>query len=309
MIANLPSDQPRIGVALGSGSARGWAHIGVLRELHAMNIHPVVACGTSMGAVVAAAYAAGHLDSFERWARSLDRRAVLSLFDVSFNGGLIEAQRVLSYLREELPDVEITDLPVRFGAVATDLASGRERWIQEGPLQTALRASAALPGLVAPSLLDGRWVTDGGLVNPVPVSLCRALGAELVIAVDLNTTLLQERAPLAGEERAHLSESLEDIAQRLRRRLALPATPGPPRPSVFEVMTRSLAIMQLRITRSRMAGDPPDLIVTPRLSGFTWLEFDRADEIIEEGRRALRDALRASPLPGLRGRSGDDEPA
>ncbi len=304
----------RIGIALGSGASRGWAHIGVLRELEAVGIRPSIVCGSSIGAVVGAAYAAGRLDAFERWVRRLDRRQVMGLFDLSLRGGLIKAHRVFESMGADLPDLPVASLPKPFVAVATDLHSGREVWLREGRLHSVLRASAALPGLVRPVRLNGRWLIDGGLVNPVPVSVCRAAGADTVIAVDLNTTLVR-RGPRvvgwrgraaeeegeqddSGEEPvlpavATLQAAMRELAADLRQRLGREQRrdPGMDPPSVFEVVMGAIGIMQVHITRSRMAGDPPDILVTPRLADFAMLDFDRASEAIEEGRRAARLAL------------------
>lgn len=295
----------RIGLALGSGAARGWAHVGVIRALEEAGVRPEVVCGTSSGAVVGGLYAAGRLDALERWARQLDRRKVLSLFDFSLRGGLIKARRLLDELGEALGDPRIETLPLRFGAVATDLASGREIWLREGPLMDALRASIALPGVVTPAEIGGRWLVDGGLVNAVPISLCRALGADSVIAVDLNTTLLRRRfvgpaAPAArpeeegegeaqpGSVRAMLQDFLADVRGRIG---GGDAEDRPSPPSLFDVIANSINIMQVRVTRSRMAGDPPELLITPHLAQLPLLAFDRVAEAIEEGRRAARRAL------------------
>ncbi|MBW2293309.1 MAG: patatin-like phospholipase family protein, partial [Deltaproteobacteria bacterium] len=185
-------DRP-IGLALGSGAARGWSHIGVIRALTEAGIEPEIVCGASAGAVVGAFYAADEFDAFERWVRNLDRRQLMALLDPTLRGGLLKARKVFDALAQHLPDRPIESLPRPFAAVATDLASGREIWLREGSLLAALRASVALPGLVAPEFLNSSWLVDGGLVNPVPVSLCRAMGAASVIAVDLNTTLLNRR--------------------------------------------------------------------------------------------------------------------
>jgi NTE family protein len=262
--ARLPG---RIGLALGSGAARGWAHVGVIRALAAAGLDPTIVAGSSSGALVGALYAAGRIDRLEEWGRKLDWRAVAGTFDFSLRGGLIKARRLLETLVDDLEDRDLRDLDLPFAAVATDLASGREVWLREGSLFDSIRAAIALPGLVSPVRLEGRWLVDGGLVNPVPVSLCRALGADSVIAVDLNTTLLGRR----GRE-------------------------DPP-PSFFEVATNAIHIMQVRITRSRMAGDPPELLVTPRLHDFGLLDFDRAAEAIAEGERAVAQAL-AAGAPG-----------
>lgn len=296
----------RIGLALGSGAARGWAHVGVIRALGEAGIRPEVVCGTSSGAIVGGLYAAGRLDALEQWARQLDRRQVFSLFDFSLRGGLIKARKLLDALGQELGDPRIESLPLRFGAVATDLASGREIWLREGSLLEALRASIALPGLVTPAEVGGRWLVDGGLVNAVPISLCRALGADSVIAVDLNTTLLRRRfqeslasaepvdeaeeAPQPGSVRGMLQDFLSDLRGRIGGAEAEDrASP----PSLFDVVAHSINIMQARVTRSRMAGDPPELLITPHLAQLPLLAFDRAAEAIEEGRRAARRALDA----------------
>jgi NTE family protein len=256
-------------------------------------------------------YAAGQLDRFETWGRQLDWRQVVAYFDLSLRGGLIKARKLIDFLTEELRGRTIESLERRFAAVATDLGSGREVWLREGSLLDCLRASIALPGLVTPVRLDGRWLVDGGLVNPVPVSLCRALGADSVIAVDLNTTLLGRRLQRAGSGEQHAAEPpepeapparvgdtrlgaavrdfLADLWERTEARNGEQQEDAPP--SIYEVVVSSINVMQVRITRSRMAGDPPDLLVTPRLHDFALLDFDRAAEAIEEGRRAMAHAL------------------
>jgi len=312
----------RVGLALGSGAARGWAHIGVLRGLEEMGIHPEIVSGTSVGAVVGAAYAAGRLDSFEHWVRGLDRTQVIRNFDMAFRGGLIKAARFFQLMASELPDVEIQDLPRRFAAVATDLESGREVWLREGSLHDALRASIAMPGLITPVARGERWLVDGGLTNPVPVSVCRAMGADSVIAVDLNTTLLGRRLlssenavstngasasadepePQDGDESAEdalaasgLRSVVQSWATELRDRVLGDGNDeGQATPSIYDVVANSLNIMQVRITRSRMAGDPPDLVVAPRLADFALLDIDRAVEAIQEGKRALSQAMASS---------------
>jgi len=298
----------RIGLALGSGAARGWAHIGVLRGLEEAGIRPQVVCGSSMGSVVGAAYAAGRLDRFEDWVRALDFRRVASYFDLALRGGLIKARKVFDALAREVPDTPIERLSLPFAAVATDLGGGHEVWLRQGSLYDALRASVALPGLLTPARLDDRWLVDGGLVNPVPVSLCRAMGATAVIAVDLNTTLVgrrmgagsadEEAEPQGGESGSvgAFQAVLQDLANDVMRRLGRDdADEAPSAPSIYDVITNSINIMQVRITRSRMAGDPPDVLVAPRLASFGLLDFDRADEAIAEGRRAVQEALTQSP--------------
>src|SRR5581483_4307753 len=178
--------RPTIGLALGGGAARGFAHIGVMRTLLANGIVPDVIVGTSIGAVVGGCYAAQNLDELEAWARSLTVRGVLGYLDISLSGsGLIRGQHLAARLESTLTDRKIDDLPIRFAAIATEFNTGHEIWLTRGRLAEALRASYALPGIFPPVLIGGRWLVDGALVNPVPVSAARALGARVVIAVNL----------------------------------------------------------------------------------------------------------------------------
>jgi NTE family protein len=254
----------KIGIALGSGAARGWAHIGVLRTLQQAGIRPDIVCGTSIGALVGAVYASDSLDALEEWVRGLTWRKVLGFFDFSFNGGFLKGAKLIAYLEDNLLDQTVEGLALPFAAVATDLRSGREVWLREGRAADVVRASIALPGLFTPVEHDGRLLVDGALVNPVPVSLCRAMGADFVIAVDLGSSL-------AGR---HVS--------------------GKPRvqePGMIEVLAESLNIMQVRITRSRLAGEPADALIQPQLGELGMLDYHRAAESIEEGRAAAELAL------------------
>ncbi|TCO82723.1 NTE family protein [Plasticicumulans lactativorans] len=279
-----PPAAPRVGIALGSGSARGWAHIGVLRALAALDIHPEIVCGTSIGALVGAAYAAERLDALERWVLDIDRWQVLRFINPG-SGGLVESERLMQAFGEQVEDCAIDSLPRRYACVATELHSGRERWLRRGSLLDAVRASIALPGLLRPVYRDAVWLVDGGLVDPVPVSLCRALGAEVVIAVNLNGELVG-RPPARPRSRA--AELLEPVAGRLQELLGLGREAAPPdTPGLFEVLGGALHIMQDRITRSRMAGDPPDVLLAPRLGQIALFEFDRAPEAIAVGRAAV----------------------
>ncbi len=304
MDSRAGSAAPRVGIALGSGSARGWAHVGVLRALEAAGVHPAVVCGSSIGALVGAAYAAGHLGALERWLRRLTWRTVVRFLDVTLaGGGFIEGERLMDFFtaHAELPPIEA--LPVRYGAVATELETGREVWFTEGPLAEAVRASIALPGLFTPARHGGRWLVDGGLVNPVPVSLCRALGAEVVIAVNLNGDITRRpRARTAGRmpqgiDGALLARLREEVAGYLKARAPARVRelfePRPRGPGLLEVVTGAINIMQDRITRSRMAGDPPDVVVLPRLAHLGLMEFHRAPEAMAEGRAAAERAMPA----------------
>ncbi len=274
---------PRLGIALGTGAARGWAHIGILRGLASIGLRPTALAGTSAGAFVAAAAACGRLEAVETWARGLGTREILRLLDVTLtSGGVLAGEKVLEFLRRNVGDAQIEDLGCRYASVATDLATGREVWLQQGSLVDAVRASMALPGLLTPARQGGRWLVDGGLVNPVPVSLCRAIGADVVIAVDLSTGRFGTDRDIDDREEGGSRELWRALSARLSERLVRRAATE--RPSVYDVVVGSLHIMQDRITRSRMAGDPPEVLLTPRLDGIRLLDFDSASEAIERGR-------------------------
>jgi len=293
----LEHRRPRIGLALGSGSARGWSHIGVIRVLEQAGISPEIVCGTSIGSLVGAAYAAGKLDSLERWVNDLSWQTVVRLLDVKMGGGLIEGGKLVGFLRKQLDDQQIEQLPKKFACVATDLASGREIWLRDGAVVDAVRASIAMPGLFTPVLNDGRLLVDGGLVNPVPVSLCRAMGADIVIAVDLNWDLLGQRKRVSGKAgTAPLSAGNGKLNAVLAKFRPTASSTGAPKsasnmPSMLDVVSTSLSIMQVRITQSRLAGEPADAIIHPKLSSIAAMDFHRAAIAIAEGERAARHAL------------------
>ena len=276
-----------IGLALGSGSARGWAHIGVIRALEEAGIVPDVVCGTSIGALVGAAYAAGELDRLEDWTRSLTWQAVVGFLDLSIDGGLIKGAKLVDFFRTHFNDLDIKQLPRSYGAVATDLETGREVWLLEGSVLEAVRASVSLPGLFTPAQRDGRLLVDGGLVNPVPVSLARALGADVVIAVDLNADLVR-RYETPGGASATARRTPSTVIERIQAGIvsALSSGKDDDTPSLLDVLAASINIMQVRITRSRLAGEPADILIAPRLAQLALLDFHRAKDAIEEGRRA-----------------------
>ena len=295
------STRPTIGLALGGGAARGFAHIGVLQTLAAHGIVPDVIVGTSIGAVVGGCYAARQLDGLESWARALKVRSIFSYLDVSLSGsGLINGNHLATKLTEALTDERIEDLPLRFAAIATEFNTGHEIWLTRGRLADALRASYALPGIFPPVKIGGRWLVDGALVNPVPVSAARALGARLVIAVNLNADLFGRGTIIAD----HGSDQDDDDAaaelakktgmlglfgsdRSLRRKVF--GTRG--RPGIPTVMVEAFNVMQDRITRARLAGDPPDVLVTPRLGKIGLFDFHRGADAIKIGAEAAEKAL------------------
>jgi NTE family protein len=294
--------QPQIAIALGSGAARGWSHIGVINELRALGVEPSIVAGSSIGALVGAAYAADQLEGLEAWTRELDWRGILKYMDPSLiGGGLIQGERLSELMGQYVEGLNFEDLPRELGVVATELETGREIWFRKGPVMQAVRASIGLPGLFKPLRHEGRWLVDGGLANPVPVSLCRAMGADLVIAVNLNGDILgrhfRRNVERDAEKRddesdafwdrltGQLKDTLSNHKDMLFSRLL---GEGRDSPGLYEVLASSINIMQDRITRSRMAGDPPDLSLTPRLSHLGLMEFDRASAAIKEGRQAVR---------------------
>ena len=341
----------KIGLALGSGSARGWSHIGVIRGLQEANIAIDIVCGSSIGALVGGAFAAGKLDEAEKLIRELAWSDILGFMEVPVpRSGLISSEKIAGYLREKIGDPNIEDLPIPFAAVATDLTSGQEVWIRQGSLIEAIRASISMPGMFTPCFRDGRLLVDGGLINPVPVSLCRSLGANIVIAVNPNTDIKIQyeitKEPILGgatkkepeeqeqgirlrdlffagltlylTERIHRGKSAfkgqssskegESDSKGLKDHLVgylsdyINATMKQGKslalgqitedgtfrePSLFEVITASINLMGDRIARQRLAGDPPDVMILPHVSHVGPLEFNRADEVIEAGRRAL----------------------
>jgi len=301
-----------VGLALGSGSARGWAHIGVLQALDEAGIRPDIVCGASIGALVGAAYAAGELERFGQWVQSLGMRQVWGFMDFNLSGGMLKGEKLIDFWRRNFADFDIQASPIPFGAVATDLHSGAEVWLREGSIADAVRASIALPGLFTPVAQEGgRLLVDGGIVNPVPTSLARAMGADIVIGVDLNSDILHRHlqplvlgpdAEAAAPDEPPAAQESSTPADWLGRLKFWDnghagSAPGPqvaplPRsPSVLDVVMTSVTIMQIRITRSRMAGDPPEVVIAPSLAHLGVLDFHRAAEAIQEGRRAAEAAL------------------
>lgn len=284
----------KIGLALGGGAARGWAHIGVLKALAAAGVKPDIIVGTSIGAVVGSCYAAGHLDSLEEFARELTRRRVFGYLDFNFAGtALINGQRLCDRLERQLGDLHIEDLDPSFTAVATELGSGHEIWLSRGRLADAVRASYALPGIFRPVKINGRWLFDGALVNPIPVSVARAHGARYVIAVNLNFdicgrgTIVPHLEPDTAEMDAPPANAENGKAARgLLKRQVLGKSDNIP--GISTVMVEAFNIVQDRIARSRLAGDPPDAMINLRLSDVGLFDFHRADELIRRGEETAK---------------------
>jgi NTE family protein len=298
-------ERPKLGLALGGGAARGWAHIGVLQVLDEAGIKIDILAGTSIGAVVGGCHAGGKLAELEAFARSLTKRRVIGLMDFHIGGsGLISGGRLKRLLDRDLAATRIEALPYRYVAIATELGSGHEIWLTEGSLVEAMRASYALPGVFDPVRLGGRWLMDGALVNPVPVTAARALGADVVVCVNLNgegggrgTTIQSHAAdPDSGSEIVEEAETARGWLAPVRgaaTRLRAMAGPrrDPPAPGLAGVMVDAFNITQDRIARSRLAGDPPDVMIGPKLGRVGLFDFHRADETIEIGRAAAVRAL------------------
>ncbi|HYL90967.1 MAG TPA: patatin-like phospholipase RssA [Burkholderiales bacterium] len=281
--------KPKIGLALGAGSARGWAHIGAIRALEERGIKPDLICGTSIGALVGAVYASGQLDQLEEWVTRLAWRQVVRLMDLTWRGGLIRGQRLFSLFRVMFQEREISELECPFGAVATELSTGREIWLRHGKIFDVVRASIATPGLFTPVVYNGEVLVDGALVNPVPVSMCRALGAEIVIAIDLSWGKLGPYRNMARE----LPASTEEPSWLGRLLGTGKKGAEPAMPSILEVFNTALDIVEQRVARSRLAGEPADVLITPLLPNFGTMEYHRAKEAIAEGHAAVE---RMAPL-------------
>jgi NTE family protein len=281
---------PVVGLALGSGSARGWAHIGIIEALEEIGVVPQVVAGTSVGSLVGAIYASGQLREFSAWVQTLSSRDVFNLLDFTLSGGVVKGQRLFGYIEEHYRNPAIETLDRRFVTVATDMKTGREVWITKGPILPAARASCAIPGVFSPVKHGDRWMLDGGLVNPVPVSAARALGADVVIAVNLNAQLVGAHVSLSSRDENvdHSATSTKDKTfwQRATEYFMSGSADNP---SMFDVMASSVNIMQDRITRSRMAGDPPEVTLVPLLEDFALMDFHRAAEAIREGRRLVEE--------------------
>jgi NTE family protein len=297
--ANSP---PRIGLALGSGASRGWSHIGVIKALVAEGIEPDVICGTSVGAMIGGSYVSGNLEKLEYWVLASTRSDVLRFFDINFSqSGFVDTSRLTWFLNSYVAaeNQRIEDTRVKFAAVSTDLDTGREVWLTKGGIADAVQASMAMPGLFPAVCIDHCWLVDGGLVNPVPVSVCHALGADVVIAVNLNAGIVGKRNHVNNKKTALENKDndkgvLGNIKQQAREYSNAIFPDHDERneaPGFVHAIANSINIFQDRITRSRLAGDPADVLLSPKVSHIGMLEFHRAAEAIEEGELCVQRAL------------------
>lgn len=275
----------KIGLALGSGAARGWSHIGVIRAIKRMGIEIDIVAGCSIGSLVGAAYASNKLSLLEEWVCSFSYWDVLRLMDLSWRrGGLLRGERVFNHYRKVVSAVDFSQCQRRFGVVATNLSTGRELWFTEGDLHRAIRASCCMPGLMSPVSHNGYWLVDGAVVNPVPVSLTRAMGADIVIAVDLqHDAHLTRQALLSPDNNGSGSDDIS-WRRRLRERLGrMTSRGGSTTPTALEIMTTSIQVLENRLKRNRMAGDPPDILIQPCCPQISTLDFHRAEAAIAAG--------------------------
>jgi NTE family protein len=292
------SQSPTIGLALGSGASRGWSHIGVIDALVEEGIEPDIVCGTSVGAMIGASYLAGNLDKLEEWVLKSNRSDVYRFFEIKFSqSGFVDVERMDKFIHDYVAgeDLEVGELDKPFVAVATCLTTGQEVWSREGNVAQWVRASMSLPGLFPPVRIDDKWLVDGGLVNPVPVTACRALGADIVIAVNLNADIvgkgLKDKHVQSAEEEEGLLNALKQQAKEYSSSLFSSRPDSTSQPGLLSVISSSINIFQDRITRSRLAGDPADIIMTPRLRDVGLLEFGKAAEAMKTGRECVAKAL------------------
>ncbi|KAA0020082.1 patatin-like phospholipase family protein [Antrihabitans cavernicola] len=318
------TESTRIALALGSGGARGYAHIGAIRELERRGFTIAGIAGSSMGAVIGGMYAGGKLDEYEEWALTLNQLEVFRLLDPSIlEPGAIRASKILDRIREMLGDIAIEDLPIPFIAVATDLAAGRSVWFQNGPLDAAIRASIAIPGVISPSVLNGRVLADGGILDPLPVGATASIDANMVVGISVNgePEISDHWTPvrtdpgaieeLLGKFRRGAEQLRSPVSSVMTRLSATPsdenseiddtaepddAVQSVPKLGRLEVMNRSLDVMQAALSRYQRAGHPPDLLVEIPRTACRALDFHRAAELIELGRTATAAALDSAGL-------------
>lgn len=314
MTPRKQKQRPRLGLVLGSGGARGWAHVGVLSVLLERGVTIDCVAGTSMGALVGAAFCTGGHDTLQSVALDLDWKRVLRYF-LEFNlprMGLIDGAKIETWLTEHIEPAEIENLPIPFAAVATDIETGKEIVLRKGNLIEAVRASIAIPGIFTPVVRDDLVLVDGGLVNPLPVSVARDFQAEIVVAVDITRNpLKRERKappPVSEDSRqehkhAPTGDTEPSVLDKLNAKLrqldlaaSFPAVhkwfAGSELPNIFDIAANSVRIIERQITQMRLRSEPPDILIQPQIQGIGTMEFHRTREAIDAGRRAAVDKLR-----------------
>lgn len=291
---NKINSKLNIGLALGSGSSRGWAHIGIISALEELGIVPNIICGTSIGSLVGASYVSNNFEKLKKWACSLTKLETAKFFKINTSlNGIVNKKRLQQFLNDYVVSdgATIEDFTKRYVAVSTELETGREVWLTKGSMIEAVWASISLPGLFPAIKNNNKWLIDGGLVNPVPVSVCRALGADVVIAVNLNSDIAGkhfETTKKRSKQDEGIAGKFSDLVKEYTGSAFSISKNCDQPPSLFEAIAGSINITQDRITRSRMAGDPPDILLSPKLSHVGLLEFYRAKEVINEGKKCVQ---------------------
>lgn len=293
----MSDDKKEVSLVLGSGGARGYAHIGVIRwiEEHELKVSSVV--GSSMGALVGGCYAAGKLDEYADWACSIRKTDIMRLLDFTLGkSGFVDGTRIMSVLREFVGERAIEDLPVRYTAVASDIAREKEVWLSSGSLFEAIRASIAMPLFFAPSKINGRTLLDGGILNPVPIAPSFADATDYTVAVNLNgpadESLLrpqQKKRDHTGDDRRRSMRALVDgFLDQIQERFTSASSDGL---TMLEIAQQTMDSMQGTIARIKLAAYPPDVIISIPQGVAAIMEFDRANELIDLGYEAAEQQL------------------
>lgn len=283
-----------ISLVLGSGGARGHAHIGVIRALEERDVNILNIAGTSMGSLIGGIYAAGELDTYTEWANALSKSDVIKLLDLSFTGtSLFKGERIFEVLRDLIGDCKIEDLSRGFTAVATDIESQREVWLNDGPLFNAIRASTAVPGVFSPVESDGRTLVDGGLVNPIPIAPTLNDVTDMTIAVNLNSVAESYVRPdsASEDEREETDDGYRNKIKRFLSDMIGSDGSGEPSPDAAELLTKSIDIMQGSIARLKLAAYTPDKVIDIPRDACTFFEFYRASEMADLGYKKTCEAL------------------
>jgi NTE family protein len=283
----------KVSLVLGSGGARGLAHIGVIRTLEANGAQIDAIAGSSMGALVGGIHAAGQLQAYEDWVCGLEQSDVLSLVDWTFSGGgLIKGRRIINKLEELVGDLDIRDLKMDFTAVSVDIDQGREVWLDRGPLFDAIRASIAIPGIFTPHRYRNRTLVDGGLLNPIPVAPTLRCMTDLTVVVDVNGPADQQESKSPAKEKKEAADAgVWDKLKDFVDGFSSDKTPSDNQPGLVAVMLRSLDTMAAAITRQQLAIFQPDLLVRIPKNACMVHEFHRAREVIDLGARLAEAAI------------------
>jgi len=300
--------QPKLGLVLGSGSSRGWAHIGVIEAFEEQNIEIHMITGASAGSFIAASYAGGGLENIKKFALDMDWKRVLTYLDIAFpRSGFIDSKKVADLIKLYTNIENIEDLKIPVQMVTTDMHSGEQVVLKKGSVTEALRASMAVPGLLTPIQIEDAWLVDGGVVNPLPIDVCRDMGADIVVAVDLNSERKSKKSQMltSAEQKSKTAviekKRLEVITSWIVRygpagkavstKIDQWFSREEPSPHIFEILVSSLNIMQRKIEQMNLETHPPDILIRPRLGDMKFFDYDQAEIAIEEGYRRGKEAI------------------